>query len=58
MDRLARTNYGSLDDGAAIVACPTKWTKEDAYLSFHNIGYVVEKRLIRKERKVILDDVR
>ena len=48
--------YGSLLDGGAAVQ-PSR-AQQDACLSFHNVSYVVEKKLIRKKRKIILNDVR
>ena len=52
--------YGSLDDGAAIEPSPVAMpaVAADSCLSFHNISYVVEKKLCRKHRKIILNDVR
>ncbi|KAL5486906.1 hypothetical protein EMCRGX_G019445 [Ephydatia muelleri] len=51
--------YGSLDDGAAIEPSPVAMpaVAADSCLSFHNISYVVEKKLCRKHRKIILNDV-
>ena len=53
-----QAGYGSLADGGAIEPTRVQGTSEEACLSFHNVSYVVEKKLIRKQRKVVLNDVR
>ena len=51
--------YGSLDGGVAPSSVPVAASNMDnSCLSFHNISYVVEKKLCRKSRKIILNDVR
>lgn len=51
--------YGSLDGGVASSSVPVAASNMDnSCLSFHNISYVVEKKLCRKSRKIILNDVR
>ena len=57
-DQLARPGYGSLVDGGAVDPIRVQRANEEACLSFHNVSYVIEKKLIRKQRKVVLNDVR
>eukprot|EP00731_Ephydatia_muelleri_P018504 Em0011g544a len=57
-DHLDRPGYGSLDDNGAAVG-PSGMQPETACLSFHNVSYIVNKKLgpCKKQRKVVLNDV-
>lgn len=61
-DHLARPGYGSLDDDGAVVGprgVQPGFT-EAACLSYHNVSYIVNKKLgpCKRQRQFVLNDVR